>query len=206
MILDYKRILSFLFPPSEDELQIAGVLPNDFLQLIYVQQHDDVTTLLPYSNARVRSAIHLLKFHNHPHAKKLLATVLHQYLCTSPHTSPILIPIPLSSKRLRERGYNQVTEVIQSALSKEIPATVVKNILVRTRNTTPQTSLSRQERLTNMKDAFAIKNMKNAQKSIAGRHIILIDDVMTTGTTLKAAKTALLSLGAASITCVALAH
>jgi predicted amidophosphoribosyltransferase len=112
-----------------------------------------------------------------------------------------IIPIPLSPARLRARGYNQVLEILQ-ANPLDPKYTILTNVLVRTRNTRPQTELARSERLTNMHDVFGVVH----GESIAGKHILLVDDVTTTGTTLKTAKAALLPYAPASITCLALAH
>lgn len=205
MTLDYKRLLHYLFPPTKNELLI-NELPLDFFQQTYnMESYKDVHALLPYSSTHVRSAIHLLKFHNHAHARRLLAHPLRNFLQTIPaHT--ILIPVPLSAKRLRTRGYNQVTEVIKEAMRGGSPMKFEPGILTRVRDTTPQTSLQRNERLTNLKDAFTVKNTSRYQKQITGTPIILIDDVTTTGATLQAAKNALLPLSPSSIICVALAH
>ncbi len=78
-------------------------------------------------------------------------------------------------------------------------------MLVRTRHTPPQTELDRAQRLKNLHGAFTI-NARGVPNTISSLHILLLDDVMTTGTTLRSAKAALATLRPASITCVALAH
>ena len=209
MYLDYKKIIQYLFPLSEDERSIINILPENFVRKMQVRRTDEVSSLLSYSDKQVRSAIHLLKFHNHTHAKILLSAVLWTYLSDMSETlsrTYIIIPVPLSKKRERQRGYNQVTEVIQQEAKKLDNAKIEKNILIRARHTPPQTSLSREQRLTNVCDAFSIKNQKSATQKLTGQHVILVDDVMTTGATLKAAKASLLPLSPASITCIALAH
>ena len=72
----------------------------------------------------------------------------------------------------------------------------------RVRDTRPQTELARNERISNMRKAFIIKQ----PQQIVGKHIVLLDDVTTTGATLHAAKAALLLHHPASVTCIALAH
>jgi ComF family protein len=206
MSLNYKKILLFLFPPSEDEQIIASVLPKDFVDSMKIQNTDGVYSLLPYNNTRVRSAVHLLKFHNHAQAKTLLSEVLAAYLAKNILEEYIIIPIPLSKTRKRQRGYNQVTEIIKGALRSLPMATLEEHILVRTHNTTPQTSLPRTERLRNVRDAFSIKNQRTATEKLTGRHLVLIDDVMTTGATLREARIVLKYYCPEKITCVALAH
>jgi len=207
MYLDYKHILHFLFPPSEDEVHIMGMVTKDFLLIGRKETNAHITSLLPYNDARVRSAIHLLKFHNHTHARELLAATLGEYFNSLDTAVPyVCIPVPLSKERLRTRGYNQVSEVIQESRRTTAPIEFSEKILLRTHNTPPQTSLSRKERLTNVSNAFVAKNNTSTEAFLAGKHILLVDDVMTTGATLQAAKAALLPLEPVSITCVALAH
>ena len=79
-------------------------------------------------------------------------------------------------------------------------------MLVRTRHTKPQTTLARKERLTNVVNAFDIRDIEAARTLLAGKHVLIIDDVTTTGATLKAAKATLLPLQPASITLLSLAH
>jgi ComF family protein len=206
MNLDYKKILQYLFPSSDDEKIIENVLPEVLINSMQIRSTDEVNTLLQYSDKRVRSAIHLLKFHNHTHARKLLSAVLTAYLVQTLKREYIIIPVPLSKKRWRQRGYNQVTEIINGALPSLPLARKNEQILIRTHNTIPQTSLSREERLNNVREAFSTKNPQVAEQRLSGKHVVLVDDVMTTGATLKAARNALEPLCPASITCVALAH
>lgn len=206
MRLDYKKILQYLFPPSEDEKNIMHVLSKDFVDSVHIRNDDGVYSLLPYSDTRVRSAIHLLKFHNHARAKTLLSEALTTYLSKSILGEYIIIPIPLSKKRRRQRGYNQVTEIIKSALPALPTATLEENILIRKYDTTPQATLSRAERLHNLRGAFSIRSQHSALEKLTGKHLVLVDDVMTTGATLREAKSALKQICPKQITCIALAH
>ncbi len=206
MHLDYIALLHFLFPPSKDERTIEKITPELFCAYQNIRHVNNITTLLPYHLPAVRSAIHLLKFHNHPKAKHLLGTVLANYLqntLTDTDNATLLVPVPLSSARLRARGYNQVTQLILEARTQGAPVRYEKNILKRVRNTKPQTSLTREERIINLNDAFTATVSTDF---LSNKHIILIDDVTTTGATLKAAKAALVPHSPASITCLALAH
>jgi ComF family protein len=90
-----------------------------------------------------------------------------------------IIPVPLHSTRKRERGFNQ-SEILAQELSDLIHIPVLKKILKRTRNTKDQTKLTPEERIENVKGAFALKD----PEKIEGKRIILVDDVITTGATL----------------------
>jgi len=107
--------------------------------------------------------------------------------------NPFLIPIPLSRKRLRKRGYNQA-ELLAKELGKRF-GLEVRMVLQRSKETTPQYGLKREERIENMKEAFEIQTKMH--ESATTRHdgvhhdrvAILVDDVLTTGSTmLEAAK------------------
>lgn len=106
----------------------------------------------------------------------------------------VAIPIPLSKERLRQRGYNQTDVIFQKWLEKEGKVYLEKG-LVRTRNTGTQSLLSKEERYKNMKGVFHI----NRGVDIEGRHILLVDDVYTTGATMNAAAHELKRVGAVSV-------
>ncbi|HEX7041699.1 MAG TPA: ComF family protein [Patescibacteria group bacterium] len=97
---------------------------------------------------------------------------------------PILIPIPLSSSKMRKRGYNQ-SEILAKELGKKIGLNVV-NLLKRAKNTKPQYGLKREERLENMKGAFEV-NLKLKNQKSKFECAFLVDDVVTTGSTLREA-------------------
>ena len=111
-----------------------------------------------------------------------------------------MVAVPLHGARERERGFNQV-ELVLSHLPETLRCLVERDVLARVRNTPPQTHLSRQKRLKNMEGAFAVHNRKSLQET----HIILIDDVTTTGTTLSEAAHTLTRAGA-EVDCLAFAH
>lgn len=100
----------------------------------------------------------------------------------------IIMPVPLHAKKQLQRGYNQ-SIIIAEGLSEVIKKPVVTNAIKRTRATETQTRKTREERVENMNNAFAI----NEHTFIEGKHILLIDDVLTTGATLEACGLALLS-------------
>lgn len=96
-------------------------------------------------------------------------------------SKPILVPIPLSMKRLRQRGYNQA-ELYAKGLVQKFDLEI-EHLLVRSKETRPQFGLSKEDRAENMKDAFEINAKIKAQQT-KGRSVFLIDDILTTGSTL----------------------
>ncbi len=208
MWLRISDIISFLFPPSEDEVSLAGHTPETFKKMYTCRKvggSDDIYALSSFKEKPIRAAIHLNKFHNHTHAQRLLGSILHTFLENRALKEPaLLIPIPLSSKRERERGHNQVTSVILKCTLPEERYVLEKNLLKKVRDTKPQTTLNKEERIKNPQGVYICT--ERARTCVPGAHIILIDDVVTSGATLKEAKKTLKGLRPASITCVALAH
>ena len=120
-------------------------------------------------------------------------------------TCPILIPIPLSKKRYRERGYNQAELICREIIHLTPALTLEKNILIKTKETEHQARIKdRNARLKNIISSFAVKN-ENINK-IKNRNIILIDDITTTGATLLEAKKVLKKAGAGKVIAFTVAH
>ena len=195
--------IQVLFPERADARIVRSIDVSDLNSITCTNVHKETTALLPFRDVRVRACIHEAKFHDNERACSLLGAVLARHL--SKINDPIVVPIPLSTTRQRERGYNQVTRIIKAACT-HTSIQIYDEVLYKQIDTAPQTSLSKKDRITNVRDVFAVYDTTQARESIRDRHIILIDDVTTTGATLKAAKAALLPHKPASVTCLALAH
>lgn len=116
-----------------------------------------------------------------------------------------LVPLPLSAERLQTRGFNQAWEVA-CALARQsgLAARTDARLLLRLRHTRPQSLLGREARLANVKGAFQVDPLRVGE--LAGRRVVLVDDVMTSGASLFAAAQALRDAGATHITAVVLAR
>jgi len=112
----------------------------------------------------------------------------------------LLLPMPLSRQRLQTRGYDQTLALARRLAS----AKTAPGLLLRVRDTPPQSALPRAERLRNVRGAFAVEPLRRAE--LTGRRVVLLDDVMTSGASLHAAAQALRSAGAAHITALVLAR
>ena len=121
--------------------------------------------------------------------------------CTPARRLPT--PVPLHYVRFVTRRYNQ-SALLAHALAKHTNLPVLPDALTRTRHTKPQTGLTRKQRENNVKGAFAA-NPKHTHH-IKGKHILLIDDVFTTGSTLHACTKALLKAGAMQVNVLTLAR
>lgn len=112
-------------------------------------------------------------------------------------SAPLLIPVPIHRRRRRERGFNQA-----ELLARELAGELRTEILVRTRYTPPQAKLDRAARQTNLAGAFALRDSGAVRK----RHVVLVDDVLTTGATLTACAAAIAGSGPASIGALCLSY
>jgi ComF family protein len=120
----------------------------------------------------------------------------------------VVIPLPLAPERLEARGFNQAFHLAKHLCDKRL---IDSHSLIRSRDTQPQRTLSRQARQHNVANAFALqttrgKGYSDSATHFAGQHILLIDDVMTTGATLAAAAQPLRKAGAASVSALVIAQ
>lgn len=113
----------------------------------------------------------------------------------------LIVPVPLHWRRLVMRRFNQ-SALLGFALARLLAVPCLPSALKRTRYTTPQMRLPRAERLKNVRNAFAVGD----GASVAGKHVLLVDDVVTTGATVAACASALKKAGALSVHVLALAR
>ena len=110
-----------------------------------------------------------------------------------------LVPVPLAPARMRERGYNQ-SALLARGLAARWSVPVWEDVLERARTTSAQARLTRDERLGNVAGAF--RPGVGASSRLRGRHVVLVDDVVTTAATLSACAAALVAGGARIVSCV----
>lgn len=203
----FRLLLDSIFPPTEGALIVRRYTPEQFLTHYHEHTVDDVIALSDYLRPVVHAAITECKFQHNSEATTLLAALVAKWLSTRPDARTLLIPIPLSRERRMTRGYNQVEDVATRASASLTHITLGVAALSRVRDTPPQTGLGRHERLTNLEDAFTVSPAQVAALAHYD-HIIICDDVTTTGATLKAARAALAPHlpPSTTLTCVAWAH
>lgn len=115
-------------------------------------------------------------------------------------TNAVILPIPLHKKRFAERGFNQ-SALLAERLAMFYNCEVNGNLLLRQKNTLQQAKLSKEERSENVKDAFAVDIA-----TAVPENIILVDDVLTTGSTFSQSAQALKAAGVKQVCCVAVCH
>jgi ComF family protein len=141
-------------------------------------------------------AINHLKFHGLKRLAKPLGSLLAVFDLSG---SDGIVPVPLSIRSLRERGFNQ-SLLIARVISKKLNVPLLMDNLRKIKETPPQIGLSARERLLNLKNAFEVRG------SIQGLRLLLVDDVMTTGTTVTECSKVLMRAGAKEVTVLTLAR
>lgn len=148
----------------------------------------------------VARAIHRFKYEDHPELAASLGELLRDEARAFLSTAPRLVAaLPLHVRRFRERKYDQ-TQLLAGALAKATGREAPVGLLARTRETRRQVGLSEQERAGNVAGAFL------ASPDVAGREVLLVDDVLTTGSTARAAAHALREAGATRVEVLTIAR
>lgn len=187
--------------------EIENYLPN-----ISTSPFPFISSVFNYRNEEVRELIYHIKYRGNSTLVNLFAEILYQKLkkdfkkYSDKKINVHLVPIPLSKKRLQERKFNQSELLTNSILKHDKQKMFIhsNDVLIRKKDTKPQTKLNKKEREKNMKDCFLTPFKK--RKKVAGNIFVLVDDVTTTGSTLKEARKVLLESKAREVYAVTLAH
>ena len=154
-----------------------------------------------YFENNLRDAIHAFKFHGRKDVGRYLVKLMREKTISFSACFDCIIPIPVTEKRLKERGFNQ-SFIIGEEVSEITGKPIHHSVLCKIRETMDQYSLHRDERRKNIRGAFAVKN----NDRIKAQRVLLIDDLFTTGYTAKEASRVLLKAGAHSVLFFALAR
>lgn len=161
-----------------------------------------------YKYEPIRKLIRALKYRRAADAARLLAELIHSRLLIQHRVfnkfnkTIVIIPVPMHATRLRERGGNHA-ELIARELARLSGTPILADALVKIRPTHSQVEArSRAERLKNLARSFAVHDVEK----IAGKNILLIDDVLTTGATIIECAKVLRAAGAHSVTVLVVAH
>jgi len=148
----------------------------------------------------LRSAVHALKFEGRPHLAQSLAQRLAALWRAQSLDFDCIVAVPLHPSRQRERGYNQ-SELLAHALAESLGIPFMRGALRRMRATRQQALLSQAERSANVAGAFLAD-----RPLLAGRRVLIMDDVFTTGATLAAVASTCCSAGAAAVAAMTVAR
>ncbi len=210
-----ENIAQFIFPAEEKVSELEKLSPTELMSQAKPASLHSIPTiksLFHYKDPLVQKALWELKYRGNKKIAILFGELLYELildtisdaLLFSNFSEPLLIPLPLSKERKRERGWNQ-SEMLVKAIHEHDPHalfTINTQVLIKIKHTKPQTTLHRKERLENLKDCFTISN----PELIKNKNIILIDDVSTTGSTILEAEKTLRAVGARSVLGFTVAH
>jgi ComF family protein len=151
----------------------------------------------------VQNLMHHFKYGGMKQIGNILGAIAGNQLKENPffNSADYIIPVPLHKKRLKERGYNQAA-CFADGLSEKLTATVELDNLIRRVATATQTHKSRFERFENMQHVFALAHPERLE----GKHVLLVDDVVTTGATLEACGMELLKVPGLKLSIATIAY
>jgi predicted amidophosphoribosyltransferase len=207
-----RAFIDLIFPPKEDARRAESLTREELEALFHPRLAKEawIISLFPYTHPSVRALIRGVKFYDVRKPLSIVGEIAGEYLIEtiadkktfSGWDTPLLVPMPSSKKRFRERGYNQA-ERIALSIYELLPGSVIyaPEVLAREERES-QTRVARSKRLENTVGAFFLPN----PEKVSGKHIILVDDVVESAGTMKDARRALLKAGAADVFGVAIAH
>ena len=208
--------IDFLFPKSDIAKSLEALSGSQMLNLFPSPRHlddDRVIALFDYQDSHVRDLIWEIKYKGNRNLAKNVSEVLYELLCqeiadrtlSENFINPILIPMPISDKKRRERGFNQ-TELICNELElldSEHLFVYMPEFLKKIRHTESQSHThTKTERMENLRGSMkVIGDLKPQRYSV-----VLIDDVITTGASIAEARRALREAGLKKVLAITLAH
>lgn len=216
------ELMELIYPLNTDcvicknvlkENKVEGICNDCYSQITFMdedywfQLQDMINThsIRVLSVAAYRGAVRYLvfqfKYNQHTYLSKILGQMMAELVLEEKLEVDSVIAVPLHKKRQRERGFNQA-ELLARHIGKNLAISNIKGNLIRTKNTRVMHALTRRERKKNLLDAFKVKN----PGVILNQNILLIDDILTTGTTIEACSRVLLEAGAKSVTAITFAR
>ena len=164
---------------------------NEFTDRFWGRLRIESGAAMYYFNRKspIQRALHQLKYKNQPDVGVRIGRRFGHLLAQSPHFEGVeaIIPVPLHRQKERQRGYNQ-SAMLAQGLAESMRVPVLLNTLVRNTASDSQTRKKRMERFENVNSVFTVKQPER----IAGKHLLLVDDVLTTGATLESCGSILL--------------
>ncbi|MCR4279151.1 MAG: phosphoribosyltransferase family protein [Candidatus Zambryskibacteria bacterium] len=211
-----KFLLDFLFPKKPSVLVLEALTSGEILKTLPPAtgpEGENIIALFDYSHPVTKEIVWEIKYAGNRVLAEHMGEILYDFIIDeleerrilSKEHSAILIPMPISDKRRFERGWNQA-ELLTKAIKKCDTTSSFKYLpgqLVKTIHTESQTrTSSKKEREQNLANTMRVLN----PLSVKDRFVVLIDDVVTTGSTFTEAKRALKAAGVKKILCIAIAH
>lgn len=195
---------SMLFPIGEDVCQVCGrPVKDDMEKCLECRKgkvyFNEASSVFEFSGL-IQDAIYRLKYDGDVNLAPLLGKFMAEKLIKKGWNIDLIIPVPLHPDRLSQRGFNQ-SFLLSTIIGREAGINVSDKILERVVYTESQVSLSRLERMLNVKNAFRA----SGEDKIKDRSILIVDDIMTTGATLNECSRAIRIYNPKNIYCLTLA-
>lgn len=179
--------------------------PNEALNKFYGKvKIEQASCFLYYTKGGIVShLLHQLKYNNQPRISSVLGTMYAEQLAEINILDPIdyLIPIPMHKKKLKQRGYNQV-DGFANALSLYFSIPVNRTLLTKIMHTPSQTTKNFQDRIKTKTTVFHLTD----PSTFKGKHFLLLDDILTTGSTLETCASLLLQIPESKVSILCLAY
>ncbi|MCC7004598.1 ComF family protein [Candidatus Nomurabacteria bacterium] len=204
-----------IFPQEYLVEKITEMSPEDLYNQASKSPVDNsgIKAIFKYRDILIRRAIWELNYRGNKKIARLLASILYDHILEEIGdmsemenlTKMVVLPTPISNKRLNERGFNQCELLLDELIKLDASNNFIysKNVLYKIKDTPSQTSIKDKNlRLKNLQGCFSIKD----KKIIVGENIIIIDDVYTTGSTINEIKKELKSAGAKKVFAFTIAH
>lgn len=215
----FHKLVGLFIPDDEriaklvalDASQLRSILPR---AENFRERDDDTFSIFNYRNNNVRSLVWAMKYKANSDVLQLAAEIMYEEIMELAQEKLILegkskialVPIPASKRTYRERGYNQCELVAQAIRKISKNQIEVWNILEKVRETGHQTALKRSDRLKNMRNSMQLKGDKKEILKDENYLLIIVDDVCTTGATIKEARSALGEAGFTNVLALTFAH
>jgi ComF family protein len=207
----WECVLDIVVPQDPTIRRIEGMELSVFLDEARAEmkpRKDGICAFLPYRAPLVRAGLVELKDRENKKVATMLGQALLHFLLRVPEYGanclerPLVLPIPITKKRRRERGWNQCELILDGlhAADRGNAFEIRFDILAKICETEDQVGKTRTERQKNLRGTFAVVR----PEIVVGRSVVVFDDIVTTGSTLEEARRTLLAAGSVNVRCVAL--
>lgn len=187
-------------PTTNAHIQKGNTIEQMFWGLLPIR---NATSFFYYTSDEIRHIVHQIKYHKHVFVAERLSEIMAKEICKSDFFDgiDIIIPVPIHWHRRMQRGYNQcdyIAKGISRATNIPIEPKAIKRII----NNQSQTNMNSITRRQNVEGIFKLTN----PDKIKGKHVLIVDDVITTGSTIKALGEELVKAGEVTISVISMAY
>jgi len=205
--------LDFLFPINKSVYELQKTSPKELSEKLPKSPYinDWTSSLFTYADEKIKHLVWEIKYYRNKKITSSIGLLMAEAIINDlkkislhPNDHVLVVPIPLTKRRLSERGFNH-TELIAESILKNLPENFIlaNDVLQKIRHTPKQNSIeNREDRFNNLFGVFAVAD----PHKVFNKNVLIIDDVTTTGATLLEARRALLSAGAKNIRAYTVAH